>query len=137
MVDLSHSGHQICLDAARASTAPISINHTGCKAIVDVPRNKTDEELKLVADRGGYVGIYFMMFLAPGRPSTVDDVVAHIDHAIKVCGEDHVGIGSDYAIADLGDDMQAVRDYWAKFVNQRVENHTAAIGEDPKILPFS
>ncbi|MFN8581393.1 MAG: membrane dipeptidase [Gemmatimonadaceae bacterium] len=136
MVDLSHSGHQICLDAARASATPISINHTGCKAIVDVPRNKTDEELKLVADKGGYVGIYFMMFLAKGRMSTVDDVVAHIEHAIKVCGEDHVGIGSDYGIVELGD-MQGVRDFWANFVRERMANNTAATGEDPNVLPFS
>lgn len=136
MVDLSHSGHQMCLDAARASAVPISVNHTGCKALVDVPRNKTDEELKLVADKGGYVGIYFMMFLAQGRMSTVDDVVAHIEHAIKVCGEDHVGIGSDYGIVDLGD-MQGVRDFWANFVRERQANHTAATGEDPNILPFS
>ena len=136
MVDLSHSGQQICLDAARASTTPISINHSGCKAIVDVPRNKTDEELKLVADRGGFIGIYFVLFVAKGREATVDDVVAHIEHALKVCGEDHVGIGSDYGIVDLGE-MQPVRDYWAAFVRRRIENKSAATGEDPSILPFA
>ena len=47
MVDLSHSGRQICLDAARYSKQPISINHTGCRALTDLPRNKTDEELRL------------------------------------------------------------------------------------------
>jgi len=136
MVDLSHSGHQICLDAARASTAPISINHTGCKAIVDVPRNKTDEELKLVADKGGYIGIYFVMFVAAGRVATVDDVVAHIKHAINVCGADHVGIGTDYGIVDPGEE-KAVRAFWAEFVRERVENNRAAKGEDPNILPFA
>jgi len=63
MVDLSHSGRQTCLDAARASRQPISINHTGCRALVDLPRNKSDEELRLVAERGGFVGIYFMPFV--------------------------------------------------------------------------
>jgi membrane dipeptidase len=136
MVDLSHSGQQICLDAARASTVPISINHSGCKAIVDVPRNKTDEELKLVADKGGFIGIYFVMFVAQGREATIDDVVAHIEHALQVCGEDHVGIGSDYGIVNLGE-MQAVRDFWAAFVRRRMENKSAATGEDPNILPFA
>ncbi len=136
MVDLSHSNRQICLDAARASTAPISINHTGCRALSDVPRNKTDEELKLVAERGGFVGIYFMMFLARGREATADDVVAHIKHAIKVCGEDHVGIGTDYGIVDLGD-MDGVRAYWGDFVRRRLEARTASTGEDPKVLPFA
>jgi len=46
MVDLSHSGERTCLDAIRASREPISINHTGCRALCDLPRNKTDEELR-------------------------------------------------------------------------------------------
>ena len=136
MVDLSHSGQQICLDAARASTAPISINHTGCKALVDLPRNKSDEEMKLVADRGGYIGIYFILFLARGREATIDDAVAHIRHAVDVCGEDHVGIGTDYGIVDLGD-LAPVQAFWANFVRKRIEGGSAAIGEDPNILPFS
>ncbi|MHB1327650.1 MAG: dipeptidase [Gemmatimonadales bacterium] len=136
MVDLSHSGRQICLDAARASTTPISINHTGCRALSDVPRNKTDEELKLVADRGGFIGIYFMMFLARGREATIDDVVAHIRHAIKVCGEDHVGFGTDYGLVELGD-MAGVRAFWGDFVRRRLELKTASTGEDPAILPFA
>src|SRR5690606_36648088 len=57
MVDLLHSGQNTCLEAAKISKQPISINHTGCRALTDLPRNKTDEELKLVADRGGFVGI--------------------------------------------------------------------------------
>jgi len=47
-----------------------------------------------VASKGGFVGIYFMPFLNPSGHATADDVVAHIDHAVNVCGEDHVGIGT-------------------------------------------
>jgi membrane dipeptidase len=136
IVDLSHSGTQLCLDAARASQSPISISHTGCRALVDLPRNKTDEELRLVAERGGYVGIYFIMLLAKGRPATSDDVVAHIDHAIKICGEDHVGIGTDYGIVPLGD-MASQRAFWANFVKERQAAGRAAPGEDPNILPYT
>ena len=77
------------------SRQPISINHTGCRALTDLPRNKSDEELRLVAERGGFVGIYFMPFLSPDSVADAEDVVAHIDHAVNVCGEDHVGIGTD------------------------------------------
>jgi membrane dipeptidase len=65
MVDLSHSGERTCLEATQASTAPVSINHTGCRALCDLPRNKTDAELRGVAQKGGFIGIYFMPFLAP------------------------------------------------------------------------
>src|SRR4029079_7154335 len=74
MVDLSHSGAQTCLDAARCSRQPISINNTGCPALTDLPRNTTDEELRLVADKGGFVGIYFMPYLSLSGHPTAKDV---------------------------------------------------------------
>jgi membrane dipeptidase len=136
MVDLSHSGTRMCLDASKASKQPISINHTGCRAITDLPRNKTDEELRAVADKGGYVGIYFIMYLTKGRAATIDDVLAHMDHAIQVCGEDHVGFGSDYGIVRLGD-MKAQWDFWAHMLEGRKSKGEMASGEDPRILPFA
>lgn len=136
MVDLSHSGRQICLDAARASKQPISINHTGCRALVDLPRNKTDEELKLVADRGGFVGIYFMPFLTPTGHATAADVVAHIEHALKVCGEDHVGIGTDGGTTQI-DDLEAYKAALAKEHEDRVAKGISAPGERADTHPFA
>ena len=135
MVDLSHSGEQTCLDAARASRQPISINHTGCRALVDLPRNKTDEELRLVAGRGGFVGIYFMPFLNPTSVATAADVVRHIDHAVNVCGEDHVGIGTDGGTTGI-DDMAAFRAHMRAEVAQRRAAGIGAAGENPDTLPF-
>src|SRR6201992_4121017 len=103
MAAQSHSGRQICLDAARASSRPISINHTGCRALTDLPRNKTDEELRLAGHQGRVVGIYFMPFLNLSGHATAADVVAHIEHALNVCGEDHVGIGTDGGTTQIGD----------------------------------
>jgi len=135
MVDLSHSGQQICLDAARASKAPISINHTGCRAITNLPRNKTDEELRLVASRGGFVGIYFMPFLDPTGHAHATDVVAHIDHAVKVCGEDHVGIGTDGSVTHI----DALAKYAATLAKENAERRAAGVaapGEGPDTYPF-
>jgi len=135
MVDLSHSGRQICLDAARASAQPISINHTGCRALVDLPRNKTDEELRLVAEKGGFVGIYFMPFLNTSGHATAADVVTHIEHALKVCGEDHVGIGTDGGTTPI-DDLQAYGAALAKEHADRVAKGIAAPGERADTHPF-
>ena len=107
LVDLSHSGQQTCLDALRTATRPTAITHTGCRALMDLPRNKTDRELRLVAETGGVVGIYFMpFFLVPDSRADVTDVVRHVEHAIDVCGEDHVGIGTDAGTTQI-DDMKA------------------------------
>jgi membrane dipeptidase len=135
MVDLSHSGERICLDAVRASKQPISINHTGCRALVDLPRNKSDEELRLVASRGGFVGIYFMPFLNRTSVAHAEDIVAHIDHAVRICGEDHVGIGTDGGTTGV-DDMAAYRAHVAKQVADRKKAGIGAAGEDPDTLPF-
>ncbi|PZQ59440.1 MAG: peptidase M19 [Phenylobacterium zucineum] len=135
MVDLSHSGRQICLDAARASKQPISINHTGCRALTDLPRNKTDEELRLVADKGGFVGIYFMPFLHPTGHAKATDVVAHIEHALNVCGEDHVGIGTDGGTTPV-DDIQAYAALLRAEHLDRKSKGIAAPGEGPDIPPF-
>lgn len=135
MVDLSHSGERTCLDAIAASKAPISINHTGCRALTDLPRNKTDAELRGVAQKGGFVGVYFMPFLNMSGHASAADVVAHIEHALKVCGEDHVGIGTDGSVATI-DDMEAYKTALAEENRQRVAAGIAAKGERADTHPF-
>jgi membrane dipeptidase len=135
MVDLSHSGERTCLEATEASKRPISINHTGCRALNDVPRNKTDEELRRVASKGGFVGIYFMPFLNPTSRATAADVVTHIDHAVNVCGEDHVGLGTDGGTTAI-DDLAVYRGHVAKQIAQRRAAGIGAPGENADTLPL-
>lgn len=135
LVDLSHSGEAICLDAITASKKPIIISHTGCRALADLPRNKSDRELKLLADKGGYVGIYFMPFLAVGRQPMAADLIAHIEHAIKICGEDHVGIGTDGNVTQV-DDMPAFMARFKAEVAKRRAAGISATGERDDIVTF-
>lgn len=135
LVDLGHSGEQTCLEAARLSSAPITISHTGCRALADLPRNKTDAELRLVAQRGGVVGIYFMPFLKIGVQPTAEDVVRHIEHAVNVCGEDHVGIGTDGTVTQI-DDMDSYRDALREEVEARRKAGIGATGERIDSYPF-
>ena len=136
IVDLGHSGRKICLDAARVSKQPIAITHTGCRALADLPRNKSDEELRAVASKGGYVGIYFMsVFLTPTGVAGAADVIAHIEHAIKVCGEDHVGVGTDGSVTGV-DDVEAYREAIARDVAGRRAAGVSAPGESSGGLTF-
>jgi membrane dipeptidase len=119
-VDVSHANEATTRDAIAASkTSPI-ITHAGCKAVHDHPRNKTDAILKAVADRGGVVGIYDLPYLAasPKQPD-VGDYIAHMTHALKICGEDHVGVGSD---SGLGPWDMSAEDF------KKMEDHRHAIG---------
>jgi membrane dipeptidase len=95
LVDLSHCGRRTTRDGIAASSVPVAFTHTGCAAVADHPRNKTDEELRALAGKGGVAGVYFMPYLRPGVQPTAEDVVRHVEHAVKVAGEDHVGIGTD------------------------------------------
>lgn len=95
-IDISHSDDRSSADIMAASTKPVSITHAGCAAIHTHPRNKSDAVLKAVADQGGVVGLYNLSYLTPPpRQPDIAVYMAHLEHALKVCGEDHVGLGSD------------------------------------------
>lgn len=101
VVDLAHGSQRTTADAIRASKRPVLISHTGCRALSDLPRNTGDAELRAMADRGGVAGIIFWPYLRTDTQPMAEDVVRHIEHAIKVCGEDHVGIGTDASVAPI------------------------------------
>jgi membrane dipeptidase len=103
-LDLSHSNTKTTADGIAASKKPVLITHAGCRAVYMHPRNKEDRELKALADKGGVIGIYMLPFLteSPRRP-TLKDFLQHLDHAIKICGEDHVGIGTDVPFLRVGE----------------------------------
>jgi membrane dipeptidase len=134
-VDLAHCGMQTTADAIEHSSKPVAISHSGCRAVADRPRSKPDAILKRMADKGGVVGIYLMPFLTmQGQPHT-EDLVRHIEHAINVCGEDHVGIGSDLSITPHVVDAEYMRIH-RTFVEARMKAGVAAPGEDPEVPMF-
>jgi membrane dipeptidase len=97
LIDLSHVGTRTSADTIHASKKPVAYTHCAPKALKDHPRNKTDEELRLIAQHGGMVGVtMFPPFMRRGNDSTLDDYLDAIEHTINVCGEDHVGIGTDF-----------------------------------------
>lgn len=96
LVDCSHANMQTMADTIEASRVPIIVSHTGCLAIHKNERNTTDENLRLLADNGGVVGIdQIRTHITDDRTGGLDQYLRHMLHAIDVCGIDHVGIGSD------------------------------------------
>jgi len=92
LLDLSHAAPRTISEGIAASSAPMAITHTGCRALVDVPRNTPDSSLKALADRGGVAGIYFMPFLrASGQPHA-EDVIRHLEHAVNVAAKTTWGL---------------------------------------------
>ena len=97
LIDLSHVGPKTSEETIRESKQPVAYTHCAPMALKDHPRNKTDEELKFIAERGGVVGVtMFPPFMPRGNDSTIDDYLDAIEHTINICGEDHTAIGTDF-----------------------------------------
>ena len=97
LIDLSHVGERTTLDVIDASEMPVSVTHANAKPYYDVPRNKTDEAVRRLAERGGVVGATCIItFLKTGESSTLPDYVDAIDDMVERIGIDHVGIGTDF-----------------------------------------
>jgi membrane dipeptidase len=96
-VDVSHCGERTTLDAIAASTKPILITHSNCKALAPgVARCKPDEAIVAAARKGGVIGLTGVRhFVRAKDPVTLDDALDHFDHVVKIAGIEHVGIGSD------------------------------------------
>ena len=98
MVDLSHAAEKSFYDALDISTMPIVCSHSNCKALCDVPRNLTDDQMRALAAKGGvaHITLYHGFLRNDGREASIIDALAHLEHAIKIMGIEHVGLGSDF-----------------------------------------
>jgi membrane dipeptidase len=135
LVDLSHCGHRTTLDGIATSKKPVAITHAGCAAVADLPRNKTDEELRRLAEKGGVMGIYFMPFLrAKGQPKA-EDLIRHVEHAVDVAGEDHVGLGTDGGISAIELTPEFIKHHREDVQNRR-RLGISAPGEEEDVYTF-
>ncbi len=130
VMDLSHAGARTIAEAIAEAKLPPIISHTGCRDVRDHPRNVYDRELRALAGKGGVAGIYFMPFLVERGAATPDDLFRHLQHAVDVCGEEHVGLGTDGPLSGI-----EIDDDYRKYLREEFESRTrqgiAAPGEGP------
>ena len=133
-IDLSHANEKTSFDVLAATKPAALITHAGCAAVYAHPRNKSDALLRAVAQKGGVVGIYDLPYLTPSpKQPALDDYMAHMTHALNVCGEDHVGVGSDSALAAWDTSPAALAEF-KKDEEARHKAGVAAPGEDARPL---
>ncbi len=95
-VDVSHSGEKTVCDTIEASSLPVLVTHANCHALNPHPRCKSDRAIRMLASKGGVFGITSVRrFVRAQDPTTVEHVLDHFDHAVKLVGVEHVGVGSD------------------------------------------
>ncbi len=96
LVDLSHANERTMADTIAHSRMPVIISHTGCDAVHAHERNTSDANLRRLAEHGGIVGVCQLRpFLTFEKKDNLHAYFDHIDHAVQVCGVEHVCIGSD------------------------------------------
>jgi membrane dipeptidase len=97
-IDVSHCGQRTSLDAISASKKPVLITHSNCRALAaGVARCKPDNVIRAAARSGGVLGITSVrQFVRHGNTVTIEDVLDHFDHVVKLVGVEHVGVGSDF-----------------------------------------
>ncbi len=97
MCDLSHVGAKTSEEVILESGKPVCYSHCLPSGLKEHPRNKSDEELRFIADHGGFVGVtMFTPFLRAGVDATIDDYVEAIEYVMNIVGEDAIGIGTDF-----------------------------------------
>ena len=97
MVDMSHAAEKSFYDALEISSMPIVCSHSSSRALCDHPRNLTDDQMRALAAKGGVAQTtLYPGFLKKDGEATIIDAIEHLEHAIKIMGIDHVGLGTDF-----------------------------------------
>jgi membrane dipeptidase len=140
LLDLSHGGRRTISEAATASKVPPAVTHTACRNLVDNQRNMYDDQMREIAEKGGVVGIYLIAYLRsgigqPALNARREDLLAHLEHAVNVCGEDHVGIGTDGSVSALVIDESALANQKKRF-EERTKQGFATAGEGPEVFNY-
>ncbi len=126
-VDLAHASHRTIRDVAEEPEARLFCSHTGVSGARRSWRNLDDAELRAIADRRGVVGVIFATSYLGG--GDVDDVVRHVEHALRVAGEDAVAFGSDFdGMITLPRGMRDVTDV-SLLVEALARRHPASVVE--------
>ena len=96
LIDLSHASEALFFSVAETTEAPFIVSHANSRALCEHPRNLTDDQLRLLGERGGVVGLcMFPWFVEHEKPS-VERLADHLDHIVSLIGIDHVAIGADF-----------------------------------------
>lgn len=102
LLDVTHVGDRSAYEAIQASKAPMIFSHSGCLALCPHPRNVSDKNIRAMAGKGGVFCVYNQSgWLTKDPVITMDHYIAHVEHVIRLGGEDHVAMGTDGDPVDM------------------------------------
>ena len=127
LVDMSHASEESFYQALEISSKPIVCSHSSARALCDHPRNLTDDQMRALAQKGGVAQTtIYHGFLKKDGEATINDVIAHLEHAIDVMGIDHVGLGTDFdgdgGVRGLADSSELIN-FTRRLLARRFSEH--------------
>jgi len=113
MIDLSHLNEKGFWDVVRISDAPLVATHSNAHMLCELPRNLTDKQLNAIKESDGMVGVNFVTLLLredAGQDSNtpLETVVRHFDYLVEKLGLERVGMGSDFGVATVPNELADV-----------------------------
>ena len=96
MIDLAHINPKGFDEIVTLTTKPLIVSHTNARKFYDIERNISDDQIKLVGERGGVIGLNAILVSADPQKNTIDHYIDHLQHVIGLIGIDQVGIGFDF-----------------------------------------
>jgi len=96
IIDVSHLSDAGFWSLMNITKGPVMASHSNCRALCNHRRNLTDDQIRAIAEKGGVIGVTFPANFIHAEKATVERLVDHVDHIVKLVGADHVGLGSDF-----------------------------------------
>ncbi len=97
LIDVSHLNYHGFSDVVNISKKPFIASHSACRNLHEHTRNLFDEQIRNIADSGGVVGIpFYSVFLNGSYKTGCDDIIRHLEHLIKIGGEEVAALGTDF-----------------------------------------
>lgn len=115
LVDVSHLSEKAFWNLISVTEKPILASHSNCRALRNVTRNLTDDQLRAISETGGTVGLnLYTDFL--GERVDFSVLREHLEHMLTICGEDHVALGGDLdgcdSLPDGFSDLSSYSDFY-------------------------
>ena len=95
VIDLSHISVKSFYDVAEIATKPFVCSHSNARAVYEHKRGLSDDQFKVIAEKGGVSGINFAPYFL-GEDASIKDILLHIEHFCSLGGEWNIGLGSDF-----------------------------------------
>jgi membrane dipeptidase len=123
VIDLAHINPKGFEDIVDLTSKPLVVSHTNVRKFYDIERNISDEQIKIIGQRGGVVGLNAILVSSDSEASTLECYVDHIEHVVNLIGIDGVGIGFDFC------------EYLFQQLPEKVRNELAAKLTTPHFIP--